>query len=1152
MLRIRNLSIHRTHSVFCCVVLLSAIAFSCAVISNRAMAILPGPCSSIETKWSMGLSVFYLQGSDDIGCYTVAYNERNTINATVTSSERQCGNRGQEDSNGKDTRKVCMKRGVQDLERIGRNNRNGRGIITFDTTEISSGGQVCMSVGGSTQDNVASAGAIIDVSGLSREPGDCGHISDEYNSCHAYESSDPVKFWPPDVDKKMDDYLNGIAGPYNKWKEDEAKFKKDTERKEACEDDWIKYKYEFDDQGNAYFIKDRNGNRIETDHCRYAPEPQDPGSPPEKQWDKELVGCGPQTFDFCMKRGYPDSYWFVDVDVKPNKLVARPGEIVTFTYSAWFSERDHRARQNQCGQWTEHKTTTGDTNVIIDMITENNGGETHVQGVLPAGTPVGQRVTWYVSKRVNQADVGRNVNGTIVATPYSWKWKLGPNQGGSTQKTSHFTVHYNWDIQLKSERKVESPHWNEPKPYGTETVNAYPLDFVTFKHTGELKSYLKTIPDQISPDHKNLVSTHSDTLHTLTNQPIDFYDHNDVFLLDEHRVERSQRWAKQWPAGVLPGVAQPPIVEGYVKNFFQHMPVTQDNVNTTMCEHITARPGSFIGSMIPDDPLGGRIGDLEHRSNDACVHFPYHYVHENPPYGKVKSDCTFNGTCPDNKVPDDYNGGLKVSVSKNVDHVLLGDGFEFSDVTAHNGGRTKSKPYQYESYIAIFRGDAVNANNQKGSLIYPGRDFRNGNINCMPGLNGNPHKVDRGAIKYCHSLCIHVDNDATKPCVDARPSIPVGESVTTTYRDHKYDKEMFDEAKEPQPGDKICYWVAIADWSAIDDVSANSTLVSNMECIDIAKQPQMKIIGGDTIANGNIAGAYYNPVNPINDDRGSWSQYGLFSNGKIRDFGTAGFSVAWEGNQFKGCTLAYSNRLGLSPGKCEVSDKSRLGKFGMYSDGDKGYAPKVPVVDPTKLNKYTDSEIDFGASGFKSGNKEVALSYEGAKDLNIHGKLPDGARVVVYVANGAQVNVTGDVMPEHNEFKSLSDVPSLTVISSNDININDNVENIFGNYISSKGHIYTCADAKSDADKGESSKLGVTDKCNKHMLRVQGALVSADNIVFHRTYGSRNFDLATRSLPSEEIDYTPNTFLLPYYSSYKFGDNTTFVIRTANNILPRY
>lgn len=1139
MLRIRNLSIHRTHSVFCCAVLLSAIAFSCAVISNRAVAIVL-ECDDVDNELSMGTSLFYLRGSDENNCYTVPYNERNTINATVASAERQCGS------------EACMKRGTEDIEA----NANTTGVIKFASNAIASNGSVCMGVG-DLNDDVAHTGVTINVSKLSREPGDCGHITDNYNSCHAHDNPNNSpklkKFWaPPATNVQIKDYLDNVRKNHKAWEKRDQQFRDDADRQDKCKSDWYKYEHETDDKGNVIFLKDKSGYRIETAYCRYAPTPQPPGPEPENEGDKELIGCGPKDFDFCMKRGYPDSYWFVDVDVKPNKVVARPGEIVTFTYSAWFSERDHRARQNQCGYWTEHKTTTGDTNVIIDMITENNGGETHVQGVLPAGTPVGQRVTWYVSKRVNQADVGHNVNGTIVATPYSWKWKLGSNQGGSTQKTSHFTVHYNWDIQLKSERKVESPHWNEPKPYGTETVNAYPLDFVTFKHTGELKSYLKTIPDQISPDHKNLRDTHSDKLYTLTNKPIDFYDHNDVFLLDEHRVERSQRWAKQWPAGVLPGVAQPPIVEGYVNNFFQHMPVTQDNVNKTMCEHITARPGSFIGSMIYDDPLGGKIGDLEHRSNDVCVHFPYHYVHENPPYGKVKPDCTFNGTCPDNKVPDDYNGGLKVSVSKNVDHVLLGDGFEFSDVTAHNGGRTKSKPYQYESYIAIFRGDAVNANNQKGSLIYPGRDFRNGNINCMPGLNGNPHKVDRGAIKYCHSLCIHVDNDATKPCVDARPSIPVGESVTTTYRDHKYDKEMFDEAKEPQPGDKICYWVAIADWSAIDDVSANSTLVSNMECIDIAKQPQMKIIGGDTIANGNIAGAYYNPVNPINDDRGSWSQYGLFSNGKIRDFGTAGFSVAWEGNQFKGCTLAYSNRLGLSPGKCEVSDKSRLGKFGMYSDGDKGYAPKVPVVDPTKLNKYTDSEIDFGASGFKSGNKEVALSYEGAKDLNIHGKLPDGARVVVYVANGAQVNVTGDVMPEHNEFKSLSDVPSLTVISSNDININDNVENIFGNYISSKGHIYTCADAKSDADKGESSKLGVTDKCNKHMLRVQGALVSADNIVFHRTYGSRNFDLATRSLPSEEIDYTPNTFLLPYYSSYKFGDNTTFVIRTANNILPRY
>lgn len=1108
----------------CLAIVLSAFVLLCSV-ANTAYAIGVVPSAIAEylkhhtpSGWMM--SKFFLAGSDEVlGCRVVPYNDSKATDTLLAASfSNNAGNK----------HFGLVKIDVKDRNILTLPEDSS---ITKDTGAVN---QVVGPYGGPT--------AIInaDAAGLDTNPGDCTVATPKAHACHnhgdgAYECDYDKGLNCDEIFKEMEER----CGAHNTYLVNRDTYRDEQER--------------FASEEKAYgeclsrHAKDKDYSDCSQPVPVTMKEPEDDPNYKEEDCTSEKYTCATSPIPICVSRGYPREYWFAEVNVKVDKPVARPGDVVNYTYSIDLVAEDKESSTRTCTgdgisrTYVANHATTDYSGVIT--VDTNTVGEKH-QFTLPPHT---RHMEWTVPHVVNQSDVGTNIFGEINASPANWRCVdpylsrsgVKPGLPCVVKSKANSTVHYNWDVQLKSERKVESPHWNEPKPYGIETVNAYPLDFVTFKHTANLKY------EYGMPAGRMLY-------YTLTNKPIDFYDHNDVFLLDEHRVERSQRWVKQWPTGVLPGVAQPPIVEGYVKNFFQHMPVTQDNVNTTMCEHITARPGSFIGSMIHNDPLGGRIGDLEHRSNDACVHFPYHYVHENPPYGKVKPDCTFNGTCPDNKVPDDYNGGLKVSVSKNVDHVLLGDGFEFSDVTTHNGGRTKSKPYQYESYIAIFRGDAVNANNQKGSLIYPGRDFRNGNINCMPGLNGNPHKVDRGAIKYCHSLCIHVDNDAAKPCVDARPSIPVGESVTTTYRDHKYDKEMFDEAKEPQPGDKICYWVAIADWSAIDDVSANSTLVSNMECIDIAKQPQMKIIGGDTIANGNIAGAYYNPVNPINDDRGSWSQYGLFSNGKIRDFGTAGFSVAWEGNQFKGCTLAYSNRLGLSPGKCEVSDKSQLGKFGMYSDGDKGYAPKVPVVDPTKLNKYTDSEIDFGASGFKSGNKEVALSYEGAKDLNIHGKLPDGARVVVYVANGAQVNVTGDVMPEHNEFKSLSDVPSLTVISSNDININDNVENIFGNYISSKGHIYTCADAKSDADKGESSKLGVTDKCNKHMLRVQGALVSADNIVFHRTYGSRNFDLATRSLPSEEIDYTPNTFLLPYYSSYKFGDNTTFVIRTANNILPRY
>lgn len=1114
----------------CLAIALFVFVLLCSTTNTaRAIGVVPAVIRhDLENNTPSGwvMSEFFLAGSDEVlGCKVVPYNDDKTTDTLLAASYS---------NNSGSTHFGLVEINVKDTN-----------ILTLSGTSITQESNVKNSVVGPYGGPTAFINTV--AAGLNTNPGDCTVAMPKAHACHNHGEG----AYGCDYDKGLncDEIFDGMEKRCNAhntylvnrdtYRDEQERFASEKEAYKEC---------------LSRHAKDKDYSDCSQPVPVTMDEPKDDPDYKKEDCTSEKYTCATSPIPICVSRGYPREYWFAEVNVKVDKPVARPGEVVNYTYSIDLVGEDKESSARTCGGGgatrtyvTNHATTDYSGVITVDTDTV---GEKH-QFTLPPHT---RHMEWIVSHIVNQSDVGTNIVGKVKASPANWRCvepyrsRSGPKTGlpcVTEYKYAHATVHYNWDIQLKSERKVESPHWNEPKPYGTETVNAYPLDFVTFKHTGKLKLYFKSIPDHISLDHINLTDRTSNTLYTKTNKQIDFVDHNN--LLGSRNVDGGS-----WPIGVLPEENRPPIVEGYVKNFFQHMPVTQDNVNTTMCEHITARPGSFIGSMIHNDPLGGRIGDLEHRSNDACVHFPYHYVHENPPYGKVKPDCTFNGTCPDNKVPDDYNGGLKVSVSKNVDHVLLGDGFEFSDVTTHNGGRTKSKPYQYESYIAIFRGDAVNANNQKGSLIYPGRDFRNGNINCMPGLNGNPHKVDRGAIKYCHSLCIHVDNDAAKPCVDARPSIPVGESVTTTYRDHKYDKEMFDEAKEPQPGDKICYWVAIADWSAIDDVSANSTLVSNMECIDIAKQPQMKIIGGDTIANGNIAGAYYNPVNPINDDRGSWSQYGLFSNGKIRDFGTAGFSVAWEGNQFKGCTLAYSNRLGLSPGKCEVSDKSQLGKFGMYSDGDKGYAPKVPVVDPTKLNKYTDSEIDFGASGFKSGNKEVALSYEGAKDLNIHGKLPDGARVVVYVANGAQVNVTGDVMPEHNEFKSLSDVPSLTVISSNDININDNVENIFGNYISSKGHIYTCADAKSDADKGESSKLGVTDKCNKHMLRVQGALVSADNIVFHRTYGSRNFDLATRSLPSEEIDYTPNTFLLPYYSSYKFGDNTTFVIRTANNILPRY
>ncbi len=880
----------------------------------------------------------------------------------------------------------------------------------------------------------------------------------------------------------------------------------------------------------------------------------------EKQKQAEKPGgggwyeCGLSPHEICYHRDYPNhSYWYAYVTAEVDRNVARPGETVYFTYKVHFLGGTRIGQAGDGGHnfgvaGTESEGTgalTTSDPVTVNLDTDNNGGRTHEVHTI-TGYP-GEVKQFVIPKVIDQNDVGHNVVGTISISPIDWRctWH---GECYSRRASADVTVHYNWDNDLKSEHRVDS-HWNQSKPYGTEIVNAYPKDNVYFKHTGNLRYHYI-----------------GDALYTKTNSDINYYDHNNLL---------GSKWVDQWSFGTYPGTSRP-VVEGYVNNTHLPLNVTQDNVNTTMCEHITAKPGAFHPYWRHRDQSG--YFDPERSSNEVCVHFPYHYTFEKPPYGPAPRTCSWYGNCPGNLLPKDQTeSGIKLVVHRESDdRVLLGDPFEFKSNMSFGGGRTKTKPYKFHSYIAVVNGDAVNTNNMEGPLVYPNaQGFNNSAFNCMIGVKNGAHKIAPGNIKKCYELCSgRGDWNGKITCeVDQKDGIAWNDtSGKTIAYDGQFNETLFRQAR-PKPGDKICYWAAISDWAAIDDISAPSILVSNMVCTDVAKQPQMKIIGGDAIAGKNIVGAVYNKVNPINGNRGSWSQYGLFAHDGISHFGSAGFSNPWYVHHNNSCRLSYANQTGLSSNPCNIDKLGKLGHFGMSSDGVSGYAPKIPDIDESSAKlKPLLGELNLNTIG---KGVTVGLVYRGVGDLNIYGDLADKARVVVYVPKGRmdpdnpQVNITGDIKPKSKSFDRLSSIPSLTVIADNDINVNAAVSNMFGNYISRGGRISTCKEAKGTEtdDTGYkvkprviSTKLGVEGSmvCNRKPLKVQGTLISAGDVIFYRTYGSENFDEKThhdekvRALASEEVDYTPNTFLLPYYQSYNFEDKTSFIVRTAKNMIPRY
>lgn len=1206
------------------------------------------PNSSSWIKGSDVTSTYFLGGADRSGCYTLPYGSEEDIHTKLYGASYI--------DNGKEKDKKNSKNGGADDDSVG-GGYSMLGIVDIQLAKSGKySGRLSLNpnevVGSSSKDGVTNAygntDAIVGVSRLdprvTKDPGECTAAWAPSYGCHNHEAGDDdglycTSKWDRKIEGGFVDYRGHKSEPncnahrksiYDNCethKKYERDFKDYQDKKDANEAYPGKVKaYEAD-----YASYKKCMENPPEDGCGPPPRyPSPPPAVPPKPEDgkgiyeyknKDDDPCPSCRFDgncdvpytctdvdlnFCIKRGYPDHYWFAEVEATRDKPVAQPGEVVNFTYTIRLLGNDIEARHVTCtGGSIDHKRTYSyNTNHQPNVADEDIEVHTRTVGVnggfvLPAGHSEASITVPHV---VTQEDVGKNILGEVWTEFGSWRClaknaMAGPgpaielNKNGqlTTRSCKRYastdtTVHYNWNVLMKSEHKVNSPTWHENKSYDYhsqdqfggqdefDTIYAYPTDEVTFRHWAWLQ-----LPCGRSKDGRYDVQC------TRNNHEVAFTDHSE-WLGSNSNIPK-------WPAdyligehhssSLLPGDRRV-IVEGHVGNLHAPFKVTQNEVTRTMCEYLSANPGSFVPFWIHHDQRGTLGG--ENRSKKTCVHFPYHYTYEKgPSYGRAKKTCTWDGSCPGNVVPDDqvdkggimlhaYNTMKDKNKDKPDDRVLLGDDLNFESRTWLSHGRTKTKDYEYHAYVAVVDGDAVNDENSRGPLVYSNKQgFNNSGFNCTvkSRLSSQSHKIDREKIRGCYELCASGDWDGNGKCESNRPSIPWNNDadwqkhmVKIPY-DGVFSPKLFNETK-PRPGDKICYWSAISNWSVIDDVSSDSILVSNMQCIDVAKQPQLKILGGDSIAGGEISSSDYNPVNPINGNRGSWSQYGLFANGEIHRFGSAGFSNAWNVYWRNSCRLSYANDIGLtSKDSCKIDNK-HLGSFGMVSDSSPNYKPRIPDVDETKLSLTRESTIDLGRDSRIQPNKATGIVYKNYKKLHIKGKLPDGAKVVIYVPsyrsgeNTPEVDIDDNIEPVHKTFNSLSDIPSLTIIADNDINIKSNVTNIFGNYVTRRGHIYTCAEDKNKSSSSDmsnmkiSSELGTTQKCNNNGLKVQGALISYDNIVFHRTYGAENFEESTRSIPSEEVDYTPNTFLLPYYQSYKFEDKTNFVVRTANNMIPRY
>ena len=500
-------------------------------------------------------------------------------------------------------------------------------------------------------------------------------------------------------------------------------------------------------------------------------------------------------------------------------------------------------------------------------------------------------------------------------------------------------------------------------------------------------------------------------------------------------------------------------------------------------------------------------------SNYVCADVPYHYpgctpgdpdCSDDPPdIPNPNGDCTQNGTCPDVK-PD---GGAQLRAQSDVgETVMPGERVAFN-YTINNSGPTKTKDIECRVYTFLMPATNDLPENWDHMATYPAGW---GYVAC------GGRDVPANSVDYCEQVLSGWTGSIMPGSV--------GDGQPYKWQDVVIDKWL------GQPGDRICSYIAAnSDWSVYDGASSNSYAASNIACVRIGKRPQIQLNGSDSYAAGGFIGGDYTDVE-LNWNRGSYGQYGLLTNdGAISSFGSAGYSYVQTNNQKYACRLAFANSgFASSSGNCSL-----LGKAGIDRT----------IFTPLKL---TGDLIDYDPSGGLAGLSADQHYYQYDGDLTIDGgRLAEGVRATIFVDGDVTINgnistfndngspADGSSTVESVVYGSPATIPSLTIIGeTGNISISSNVTLVDANLVAEDGRFISCAGSE---ESGIHVELGINETAAcKQKLKINGAVVSKESPVLHRTYGAGNtigvnqWDNNMNSTTSEWFNYTPNTWLTPY------------------------
>jgi hypothetical protein len=303
-------------------------------------------------------------------------------------------------------------------------------------------------------------------------------------------------------------------------------------------------------------------------------------------------------------------------------------------------------------------------------------------------------------------------------------------------------------------------------------------------------------------------------------------------------------------------------------------------------------------------------------------------------------------------------------------------------------------------------------------------------------------------------------------------------------------------------GQKICRTLTVTPNNGISDPATYAW--STEKCVVIGKSPYVQTMGGDTRVGGafpSVTGSCILPASDTNNGailtssssvaaidptlwRGSGSEYGSFSSGANKEFGSKGVPGSLADAAHHLLTFANTGVIaaqnggssfgGFDPIPATRQTRCMTDYVAMFS----GITPKNNANQPTTID--ISAQIAAG---------KTQLYYTKAITLTASQPIPKGKKLVI-VSDGT-ITITSNITYTDG-YASVSEIPSLALISAGNMNVVDSVTRLDGLY-STKAVLNTCSNQST-----ATLRVGV---CANQL--VFNGVVEASKVTLLRTYGSQ-------------------------------------------------